>query len=178
MLTFKRPLKAVVPNHKTANVEKILAAVMHSENPAKAVAAIRKTRRFVLARMNGKKMGEAKTFAGIGLQNSGAMIMKEPIAKIVLDELLELDPLFCDKGMVNLLREMWECEDDVYNEWGKHVGVKPNWDVRKFAFNNVVDLRGYRKKDDSDRAPQATQIVFNVTPIPSQPVAIEIPAEK
>lgn len=184
MLTIKRrksrSIKTVVPAHTSVDVSKAVEAIVSSHNPAKALASLRATKRFVLAKLNGSPTPEAKALAGISNATKVKDIIEGPIAKAVLEEVLANDPQFSDQGIMTRLREFWDSKDDVFIPVGNDKVIhrkKPNWDVRKFAFTNVLELRGLKKKEkDNGDAPQATQIIFNVTPIPGQQ-PIEVKAE-
>lgn len=184
MLTIRRHrspfIRTIIPKHRAVDVHNAVSAITSSVNPATALASITPTKTFLRAKLDGIGTMEAKALAGISSQKSVATIFKEPVAKLILEEVLAEDPKFSDRGLVRRLGEMWECEDDVYNDDGRRVGKRANWDVRKFAFSNVIELRGYKhKKEDPDKAPQATQIIFNVTPVPNQmPLAVDVPASE
>lgn len=185
MLKIKRKklssIRTTIPPHVPADIHKAVEAVIHSENPTKALAAIRPARAFIKAKLNGSTTPEARSLAGISTSAKATEIFKQPVTQLILEDLLSQEDMFSDKGIVSRLKEMWNAKETVVipTDGGFVKIKKKNWDVRKFAFDRNLELRGYKnKKDDGDKAPQATQIIFNVTPVPgSTAVPIEIKEE-
>lgn len=183
MLKIKRPktksIRTVIPPSLPTDVEKAVEAIVSSHNPSKSLGAIRPTKLYIKAKLNGSSNKEARSLAGIPPTRPPNAIFETPITKLILEEVLSSTKEFSDSGIVKRLKEMWDAKETVYIPVGEHVlkRKKKNWDVRKFAFTNVLELRGYKnRKEDGDKAPQATAIHFHVSEVPKQ-VAIETQAE-
>lgn len=181
MLKIKRPKKNIirtfVPPAEKINVRKAVAEIIGSPNPAKSLATIKPVKAFLTAKLNGSSTAEAKALAGISPLASTADIFDSAPAKMILEELLSADPSFSDVGIRKRLKKFWNAKETEYisTRHGVIKRQRDNWDVQKFAFTNVVELRGYKKKEKDDNGHvQATQIVFNVSSIPG---ATEPPLE-
>lgn len=179
-IKIRRPVRTTIPKSpEYKDVQSAVREVIGSVNPSKALSLIKPTKTFIKARLNGSSNAEAKALAGIPPSKAVNKVFEHPVSKLLLEEVLADDVEFGDKGIVKRLKHMWHAKDNVYipTDSGVIKRKKVNWDVRKFAFTNVLELRGYKsKKSDGDGAPQATQIIFNVTPIPGQ-VPIDVKGE-
>lgn len=181
MLKIKRPkrnvIRTVVPPAEKINVRRAVEEIIGSPDPARSLAAIKPAKAFLTAKLNGVPTAEAKALAGISPTTNAATLFETGSTKLILEELLSSDPAFSDEGLKKRLKKFWNAKETEYIPTRRGVikRKKDNWDVQKFAFTNVVELRGYKKREKDDNANvQATQVIFNVTAIPG---ATEPPIE-
>lgn len=168
-----------VPAFNRKAVKEIVEKAVAENSPGKSIAKIKKTKLYIQARLDGSSKKEAKALAGY--TGSEKQLLQSPVGQTILETLLATD--FSDQIIVNRLKEMWNEGDVIKNKKGEVMYERKNHDVRKFAFDRVLELRKLKNKDDDgNKNAVPTTIVFQVQPLPPMPKsavdgAIDVTAE-
>lgn len=147
------------------------------KNPER-IPQILKAKRYLSARLDGKKKTVARSEAGFPKNASDRQILSSPMAKMLLDELVTQK--IPDVDVAERLKEMWDSMtvQAMYNPVKKAmVKIKrPNWDMRKYAMDKRLALGGYTNgalPEDREKG-IVTNIQFTTVNINSQE-ATDIP---
>jgi hypothetical protein len=166
-LTFKKRSAVQVPVLSKPNIKELVDSLIQYP---KELPKVLKTRSYILARLNGKKITEAKREAGVSPGATEKQILATPMAQILLNELVKAQ--IPDTDVVERLKEMWQATRVV----AKYDPVtrttvemeRPNWDVRKYAMDRRLALGGFANGvlPENQQQQTVTQIQFttiNVT---------------
>lgn len=167
MLTFKKRLIRP-PN---VDLDRLKEAIMGDPD---ALAKVAKVKSFLKSRLNGKSVKESKALAGIK-SGTVAKIVAEPVAEILLQDLLK-DSGFGNMDIKNKLKQLWDAKDPIVSKFGI-IGEKPNWEAQHKALDQVLQLRGFKKKQADDVDDRPVSVVFNVMSVPEPVKVVEVKNE-
>ena len=137
---------------------------------------VKRVKAFLQARAEGKTARESKALAGISPSTSVQRIVSEPVAEILLADVLK-DGGFGDTNIKEKLTQLWDAKDPIVHMGGV-TGVKPNWDAQHKALDQVLQLRGYKRKESTDAQDRPVSVVFNVLTPPGAVTPTVVVEEK
>lgn len=165
VLTLK---KKILPLNIPASTIQANKAYLDLKDSSLNMKRIKQVRKYVLAKMDGKTVLEAKKEAGI-TSLTHKQIMAHPIAEVTMNELLAKEKEFCDRGIIDKLKQLWDAEEIAVDKWGSVVR-KPDNTAQDKALGRVLHLRGYGDKgaDKSGGTDVPTTINFNIVQVPQK----------
>lgn len=171
MLTIKR--KTIRP--PKVDLDRLKELILRKPNGT--LNRVKRVKAFLQARADGKDVKESRALAGIPAGTSVRSIVSTEIAEILLADVLKENG-FGDTNIKEKLKELWDAKDPIVSKFGV-IGMKPNWDAQHKALDQVLHLRGYKRKESVDNQDRPVSVVFNVlTPPGAQPVAVEVEEKK
>jgi hypothetical protein len=173
LILIPRKLKNIPgPNYKIADaIRKRLGRAAGPTSPAKSM--LKQSRAFVLARVSGAQVKEAKQLAGISQQTTTANILERPETQAIILELSKEEE-FRDPGITKRLKEMWHHKRVRLQKVGDDIEKihEDDTDMWKFSMDRVLQLKGHLKRNREEETSNVIEasggITFNVLQMPVQ----------